>query len=140
MYVGAEEARQVEFTLNCPNDGRVELGLEDISAVVFRGPEAVEVVFECPTCGATLRAALHVPNLMLAAMELARYAEELGEQEHPGFSRRASGPAPEEPGAADTAEERLRSERERAGEPYCEYFRRQLARVECVEDMLSEIE
>lgn len=140
MNVGAEEARQVEFTLNCPNDGRVDLGLEDISAVVFRGPEAVEVVFECPTCGATLRAALHVPNLMLAAMELARYAEELGEQESPGFTRRATAAAHDASDATDEMEARLRSERERAGEPYCEYFRRQLARVECVEDMLAEIE
>ena len=120
----------MEFTLNCPNDGRVELGLEDISAVVF----------ECPSSGATLRAALHVPNLMLAAMELARYAEELGEAEPPALERRGRPGATDSPDAASEAESRLRVERERAGEPYCEYFRRQLARVECVEDLLAEIE
>ena len=28
----------MEFTLICPNDGQVELGLEDISTIAFRGP------------------------------------------------------------------------------------------------------
>ena len=41
----------MEFTLICPNDGRVELDLEDISTIIFRGPESVEVVFVCPHCG-----------------------------------------------------------------------------------------
>jgi hypothetical protein len=140
---GVEEARDVEFTLLCPNDGRIDLGLEDISAVVFRGPESVEVVFECPHCGSTLRAALHVPNLMLAAMELARHAEELGDDardavasvESHGVDGRSA--ADRETEAREANERMLR---ERAGEPYCEYFRRQLAGIESVEDLLAEIE
>ncbi|MDP2299335.1 MAG: hypothetical protein U1E08_06210 [Coriobacteriia bacterium] len=130
----------MEFTLLCPTDGRIDLGLEDISAVVFRGPESVEVVFECPHCGSTLRAALHVPNLMLAAMELARYAEELGGDARDAVvsleSRDAQGRSVED--RETEANERMA--RERAGEPYCEYFRRQLAGIECVEDLLAEIE
>ena len=129
----------MEFTLICPNDGRMDLGLEDISAVVFRGAESVEVVFECPRCGATLRAALHVPNLMMAAMELARFAEDAGEApEAHVVEGIANGGDQRTP--AERREAAQRAERERAGEPYCEYFRRQLARVECVEDLLAETE
>lgn len=129
----------MEFTLICPNDGRIDLGLEDISAVVFRGPESVEVVFECPRCGSTLRAALHVPNLMLAAMELARYAEEMGEDTTRTIGDPFGRDADKSRVEADReANERLA--RERAGEPYCEYFRRQLVHIECVEDLLAEIE
>lgn len=122
----------MEFTLNCPNDGRVDLGIEDISAVVFRDPESVEVVFTCPQCGASLRAALRVPNMLAAAVELARYAEELDAGSEPASLTITR--------ADDESAEDLGAERERAGEPYCEYFRRQLARVECVEDLLQEID
>jgi hypothetical protein len=133
----------VEFTLICPNDGRVELGLDDISAIVFRDADSVEVVFVCPTCGSKIRAMLHVPNLMLAAMELARYAEELRDTGAGGgdptltFSRHEDASDADE---VDEAELEVRRGRERAGEPYCEYFRRQLARVECVEDLLGEMD
>lgn len=132
-----EEARFVEFTLICPNDGRIELGLEDISTVVFRGPESVEVVFVCPHCGSSLRAALRVPNLLVAAMELARYAEEIEEGDAREIHRHV---IERDEGDSDTAEAKLRARREREGEPYCEYFRRQLASIECVEDLLAELE
>lgn len=126
----------MEFTLICPNDGRVELGLEDISTVIFKGPESVDVVFVCPHCGSSLRAALQVPNLLVAAMELARYAEEIDEGSAHEFHRRATSGRED----AEPTEEELRARREREGEPYCEYFRRQLEHVECVEDLLSELD
>ena len=133
LGVRAKEVSDVEFALICPNDGRIDLTIEDISAVVFRDPESVEVVFVCPHCGASLRASLRVPNMLAAALELARYAEQLEGDVGPG----AAGIVRErvEQGVEDTGEAR-----ERAGEPYCEYFRRQLARVECVEDLLQEID
>jgi hypothetical protein len=117
----------MEFTLMCPKDGQVDLGLEDISAIAFRDPESVEVVFICPKCGAQIRAELRVPNMLMAALEIARLAEGgdgiVVETEH-------SQGEPTD----------LRVERERLEESYCEYFRRQLAHVECVEDLLSEID
>ena len=124
----------MEFTLICPNDGRVDLGIEDISAVVFKGPESVDIVFTCPQCGSQLRASLQVPNLLVAAMELARYAEESGAEVE--FETPDGEP---DDGTAEL-DRRIRAERERAGEPYCEYFKRQLARVESVEDLLAEID
>jgi hypothetical protein len=127
----------MEFTLMCPNDGRVDLSLEDITAAVFRGMDSVEVVFGCPHCGTSLRAMLKVPNLMAAASEIARHFEDAqaasGGQGGPENSVESNPPA-----THDDVE--LRATREAAGEPYCEYFRRQLATVECVEDALAEID
>lgn len=128
----------MEFSLICPNDGRVELGLEDVSAVVFRGSESVEVVFICPQCGSKIRAELRVPNLLGAAMELAQHVEEMDEGGAAEIRRRSS--VVGDSAAQRTSEDELRARREQAGEPYCEYFRRQLERIECVEDLLAELE
>src|SRR5574340_28735 len=109
----------------CPNDGRLDLGLEDIAALVFKGPESIDIVFNCPRCGAALHATLHVPNLLGVAMELARHVEGMSPE---STETRPAGERPTESDVAQDAEAVLRAERERAGEPYCEYFRRQLAR------------
>lgn len=120
----------MEFSLICTNDGQVDLGLEDITAVAFRDPETVEVTFACPKCGRPLRAALRVPNMLMAAMEIASMAEDMSL-------------APE---YTDTDTDDLgdsadaRAERDRVEESYCEYFRRQLSHVECVDDLLAEID
>ena len=124
----------MEFTLICPNDGRIELGLENMTAIVFRGTESVEVIFECPQCGTSLRAALNVPNLLSAALELAHHGTD---GEAVSDARLSSADLPET--AERLLEDRaVRLTRERQGEAYCEYFRRQLAHVRCVEDFLAE--
>ncbi|TDB38878.1 MAG: hypothetical protein D9V44_04165 [Actinobacteria bacterium] len=121
----------MEFSLICPNDGQVDLSLEDITTVAFRDPETVEVSFQCPQCGQTLRAALRVPNMLMAAMELAHLAE--NDEYEPQESR-------EPVWGVDPRAGEKRAERERVEESYCEYFRRQLSHVECVEDLLAEID
>lgn len=118
----------MELTLMCPNDGQVDLGLEDISAIAFRDPESVEVVFICPQCGASIRAELKVPNMLMAAIEIAKLAEGDDATEIESYD------------GARVESAELRTERERLEESYCEYFRRQLAHIECVEDLLSEID
>ncbi|KAF0209087.1 MAG: hypothetical protein Q8S43_03295 [Actinomycetota bacterium] len=117
----------MEFTLMCPKDGQVDLGLEDISAIAFRDPESVEVVFICPKCGVQMRAELRVPNMLMAALEIARLAE-------------GGDGIVVETDSSQGEPTDLRVERERLEESYCEYFRRQLSHVECVEDLLSEID
>lgn len=121
----------MEFTLICPTDGRIELGLEDISAVVFHGSDSVQVVFECPHCHSSIRAEVHVPDVLAAALELSQHAED-----NTGH-RDVSGNTLGEERADDAA---LRQKREQDGEAYCEYFRRQLSRVETAEDLLAEFE
>jgi len=120
----------------CPNDGRVELGLESVTAVVFHGAESVEVVFVCPHCGTSLRAMLPTPNVLAAAaMDVVRQMNEVdAEVEDVSIAEHAA------PQPRSERDEAVRREREQAGEPYCEYFRRQLAHIECVEDFLAEME
>lgn len=127
----------MDFTLICPNDGRVEMSLENISALVFSEPESVEIVFECPHCGASLRASVRVPNLLMAAMELARRAEDPDGEGTAELRRRL---AEAGDSVTDSGDALKRARREREGEAYCEYFRRQLARVESLEDFLAEFE
>lgn len=131
------EVKSMEFALMCPNDGRIALGLESVTAVVFHGTESVEIVFACPHCGSTLRALLPMPGVIIAAaMEVVRQLSEVD-----GAYGVSIDHGIDETVTVDRQKEaEVRAARERAGEPYCEYFRRQLAQVECVEDFLAEIE
>ncbi len=117
----------MEFSLICPVDGRVELGLENIAAVVLHDPDAVDVVFTCPHCGETLQATLRVPNLMNAAMELASHIEQVAVDADLEVD-------------ADDARDGGSSRQDPHEDSYCEYFRRQLSHVESVEDLLAEID
>ncbi len=125
----------MEFTLICPTDGRVELGLEDIAAVVFLGSDSVEVRFLCPQCGSPLRASLHVPDLLGAAIEAAHQLQQVpaGDDLLAEGGAVARGPRPPAGPPKDPAESARR-------DAYCEYFRRQLDGVECVEDLLAELD
>ncbi|MDO9556715.1 MAG: hypothetical protein Q7J82_03950 [Coriobacteriia bacterium] len=124
----------MEFSLICPKDGTVDLGLEDISAVVLRGPESIDIVFTCPRCGSQINASLRVPNLLMAAMELAQYAERVSDED--SDLRFTEGPLTgRDDGFGDPV-----GNPGRLADSYCEYFRRQLAEVECVEDLLAEID
>lgn len=124
----------MEFSLTCPNDGTVELSLEDISAVVMRSPESIDIVFTCPHCGSRIDATLQVPNLLSIAMELAQYAEQISEEE--SGLQFVNGPLADDGGHVAEADP---SAVEHA-DSYCEYFRRQLEHIECVEDLLAEID
>ena len=133
----------MEFSLICPQDGRVELSLEDIYSVVFRDPESCDIFFSCPKCGDTLKASVKVPNMLMAALELARFAdsddgEDRDDEGFPMPDVQFEIVGPEVQGIEESPGERV--ERERVEESYCEYFRRQLSRVECVEDLLAETE
>ena len=126
----------MEFTFICPTDGQVELGLEDISAIIFRSSESIDAVFVCPHCGAPLKASLRVPNFLMAAMEMGSRPDVV-EQGSPGERQVKPGPAGGEPVGGGT---QIADGRESTSEAYCEYFRRQLDSVESVEDFLAEFE
>lgn len=121
----------MEFSLICPRDGQVELGLEDVSAVVFHDRSTCDIVFICPNCGSALRATVEVPHLFRVAMELVR----LGEAEARIEAVIRLDEAPDDDASQDGG-----PERERTIEAYCEYFRRQLSAVTCVEDFLAEVD
>jgi len=122
----------MEFEVTCPVDGPVTVSLEDIDTVVIRESERADITFVCPTCGAEITVAAMVPSFLLSAIEA--LAEETDGSLFPfsGTVRVApeSEPVPvveweDDGGIADA---------------YCEYFRRQLSGVACVEDALAEMD
>lgn len=119
----------MEFTVNCPTDGDVEVSLEDVSKVVLRDADRVEIVFTCPMCGASIPLILRVPNMLMAAIEAGDDDADLP------LARSVALPSHDrcEPAAAETEDDPKVS-------AYCEYFRRQLSHVSCVEDVLHEID
>jgi hypothetical protein len=131
----------VQFVITCPVDGAVEVGIEDIDTVVLREPEHAEVVFACPECGTEISVEVRIPTFLVAAIEEMAADDEQYAAPLASLMAIAAGneiviegsPQVEmvETAAAGDADPRI--------EAYCEYFRRQLAGVEHVEDALREL-
>ncbi|MDA3936406.1 MAG: hypothetical protein PF636_06005 [Actinomycetota bacterium] len=117
----------MRFMIQCPNDGPVEVAVEDIDSVVLRDPEEAEVVFSCPRCGENVSVYVRIPAFLLSAMQ-ALADEGNG---YAVFEIDDEGESPEL--FERTVEDDARIE------AYCEYFRRQLTAMDCVEDILAEI-
>jgi hypothetical protein len=133
----------MEFSIVCPNDGDVEVSLEDVSSIVFHGFESVDVVFTCPRCGTEVGMSAKIPNMLITTLDLSEMLErsldgdetvaeiveivsqdEVTEEEYRSAFRAAP--------LSEDEEERI--------ERYCEYFRRQLAGCDTVERFLSEVD
>jgi hypothetical protein len=135
-----QEAVFMEFSMMCPNDGVVDVGLENVASIVVRGDETLEVSFLCPRCGADLKVLAQVPRMLLATLEDAVVVDETT-GEHTvsidGLVQRGLLPP-------EVAENARRSQEPQTDEAmidrYCEYFRRQLATTGSVEAMLAEID
>jgi hypothetical protein len=133
------KADAMEFSVTCPNDGPIEVGLEAISTIIFRGFETVTVIFVCPRCGAEIQVGLQIPDIFITAVEVEpsempfALDDDLIDAFQP-FARHL--------------EHTERAERSRVIGPveqrridgYCEYFRRQLATVDDVDEVLAEID
>ena len=123
----------MEFTIACPIDGSITVALEDIDTVTLRDSDRADITFVCPECGTEITVTAVVPSFLLAAIEALA-------EENDGGGGPFSGVvevAPEtdlEDLASDPAIEAV------VAEAYCEYFRRQLTHVDCVEDALHEID
>jgi hypothetical protein len=137
----------MEFSIECPTDGEVRVGLQNVISIVVRGSDALEVVFGCPLCGSELRVMAQVPRMLLATLEDAVVVDErTGEHTISVAGLIARGLIPAEAaealagevgvGAGDpgpeAAEERI--------ERYVEYFRRQLAAAQSADAILTEID
>jgi hypothetical protein len=123
----------MEFTIACPVDGPITVALEDIDTVVLRDSERADITFVCPECGTEITVTAVVPSFLLAAMEALAEEGEVAGGPFAGLIERSSDPDPEETQPTPSMESEV-------AESYCEYFRRQLAHVECVEDALHEID
>ena len=124
----------MEFTITCPIDGPITVSLEDIDTVVLRDSERADITFVCPECGTEITVTAVVPSFLLAAIEA--LAEE-GDTTDGPFAGILETDAGQECRRAARLSPRSTT---MVAESYCEYFRRQLAHVECVEDALHEID
>lgn len=120
----------MDFSVICPNDGPVEVGLESISTIIFRGLESVVIIFVCPRCGAEIHVAIQLPDLFVAAVELdadgpLSFDDDIFDISPLRRPERVEPPTPTE---------------QRRIDRYCEYFRRQLASADDVEAALAEID
>jgi len=122
----------MEFTITCPNDGPVEVSIEDVDTVVLQEPERAEIVFTCPQCGEPITVQIVIPSFLMAAIEA--MAED-GEGRPPiaGLVALVS---------EDTlvVEEVVRAEDDPVIEAYCEYFHRQLDEIDCADEAISEMD
>jgi hypothetical protein len=123
----------MEFSIWCPDDGTMQVGLEDIDSIVLRSKSAVEVVFTCPTCGRRITLTADVPQTMLAAFDDSwAHAEGAGEESIKIQIVRDEDAAPEPvPSAPPEEDSRIES--------YCEFFRRELLDIETVGDILAQM-
>lgn len=119
----------MEFTITCPIDGSVEVGLEDIDTVVLRDEDRADITFRCPQCGSEITVTAIVPAFLLAAIDA------LAEDAETDVREQADATDTVVPVSAAAATPEGDSE-----EAYCEYFRRQLASVECVDDAIAEMD
>jgi hypothetical protein len=128
---GNTEVIAMEFSIWCPTDGTVEVGLDDIDSIVVRSGSDVEVTFVCPRCGDLIALAAQVPHSLLATLDDAWVRIDEGEPRMVTLRRSRGGPVREVvPSAA----------RDGRVDSYCEYFRRELAVVVTVDDVLAEID
>ena len=123
----------MEFTITCPVDGPITVSLEDIDTVVLREPERADITFICPQCGTEITVGAVVPSFLMAAIEaLAEEGDTTGGPFAGMFSN-----------GEDIDEEAftvVTAETDPVTEAYCEYFRRQLSHIDCVDDVLAEID
>ena len=120
----------MEFTITCPIDGPIAVSLEDIDTVVLREAERADITFVCPHCGTEITVAAVVPSFLMAAIEA--LAED-GDSTGGAFGGLASD-SPVSPGGFPDAQQA------ELADSYCEYFRRQLSHIDCVDDVLAEID
>jgi len=120
----------MEFTISCPIDGPVEVGLEDIDTVVLREEDHADITFLCPHCGSEITVTAIVPAFLMAAIEA--MADDPEATTADGLVVLTS---------EDYGGDALQHDHEDPRvDAYCEYFRRQLMQIECAEDAIAEID
>lgn len=129
----------MQFVITCPVDGAVEVGIEDIDTVVLREPEHAEVVFACPECGTEISVEVRIPSFLVAAIEEMAADDESYAAPLASLMAIAAGNEVVIEGATPVETVEVADDADPRIEAYCEYFRRQLAGIEHVEDALREL-
>lgn len=130
----------MEFTIACPVDGSIEVGLEDIDNVVLREADRADITFVCPHCGSEITVTAVVPAFLMAAIEaLADDSETAAANGLVVVSGTVSDGADAAEGEFGHATITIEDDDPRL-DAYCEYFRRQLDGVRSVGEALDEID
>lgn len=133
----------MEFTIVCPVDGEMTVGLESVENMVVHEKGRADITFRCPHCGTQITISAAVPAFLISAME--GISKDLGIPMENGrivfnaFGQQGegAGSVPQFVGVdplADAAQTRELSTDERA---HLEYFRRELDGVRTVDDFLQ---
>lgn len=132
----------MDFTINCPVDGTIEVAIEDIDTVVLRAPERAEIIFTCPKCGIGVSVMVQIPGFLLATIDSLSPDNDAYSGSLAGIAALAAGAEIEESrpqSSSATSVCEVTPEQEVRIDAYCEYFRRQLSGIDDVKDMLREM-
>lgn len=122
----------MEFSITCPIDGAVDVSLEDIDTVVLKDTEHADITFLCPHCGTEITVSAVVPSFLLSAIEALAQDDSTITEGMLVIDETNERMTDLEMDPPDVDDPRY--------DAYCEYFRRQLSGIECVEDALHEID
>lgn len=112
----------MDLRVVCQNDGRIDVPVENLTAILIYGTDVVDMVMTCPLCGEDIHLRARIPDLLVTVMESVD-ALEL----EPARRLRT----------ARVMEERVDDPR---FEGYIAYFHRQLEHADTVDAMLDEID
>lgn len=121
----------MEFEITCPVDGTIQVTLEDIDTVVIRESDRADITFVCPQCGTEVTVTAVVPSFLLAAIEALA-------EEHEGVAQYEGMVVV--PDVDEGAGHGHWNADDEVADAYCEYFRRQLSHVDCVDDAIAEMD
>lgn len=124
----------MEFTITCPIDGPIDVGFEDIDTVILRDQDRADITFSCPHCASEITVTAIIPSFLLAAIQA--LADEGGAHPTDALLVLSS----EQPADADADGIGAGAGEERKADAYCEYFRRQLDGIGCVDDAVAEMD
>ena len=144
-------AFEMEFEIQCPNDGLITVGLPNIEGVKIQNNDHAELLVRCPKCGALITVITQLPPDMPAAllhvMEVISHTMEadtpmnesrlnmLFSQMEGWVSSMGVGPGFDSLGAdSSAAVEHELSEDEQS---HLEYFRSELDKLDSVDDFLK---
>ncbi len=126
------------FSIICPNDGNIDVGLEDIESIIVRDEDSVEVLFKCPRCGGEISVSAQVPRVLLSALEdvWSPVEENEGDERHLRFTAVVA----DLHGDVTTQEPETSAQDAERIERYVEYFHRQLESAESADAVIAEID
>lgn len=151
----------MQFTINCPNDGEVVVNMSSVENMVIRDKNTADITFVCPICGTHVTMSAPVPAFLMSTME--NLSRDLGIPLEDGkilFNTIIGGPIDEDLKSAidqgaigpdELMREMARRHREEEVEftprafdeqdkAYMDYYHHQLAEIETVDDLLSQLE